>query len=91
MEINQIQQYIRKLPASYQSQVLDLVEYLVAKAEREAARREETAWSHLSLSSAMRGMFNLPYFPDRAIFLTSFPLLKTETGSFPIADPVLHR
>ena len=56
MEINEIQQYMRKLPASYQSQVLDFVEYLVAKAEREAARLEETTWSHGSLTSAMRGM-----------------------------------
>jgi hypothetical protein len=36
--------------------VLDFVEYLLAKAEREAIRREERAWSDLSLSSAMRGM-----------------------------------
>ena len=56
MEINEIQQYMRKLPESYQSQILDFVEYLVAKAEREAARLEETAWSYDALSSAMRGM-----------------------------------
>jgi hypothetical protein len=56
MEINEIQQHVQRLPASYQSQVLDFVEYLVTKAEREAARIEETAWSYGSLSSAMRGM-----------------------------------
>ena len=37
-------------------EVLDFVEYLVAKAEREAARQEERAWSDLSLAFAMRGM-----------------------------------
>jgi hypothetical protein len=56
MEINELQHYMQKLPASYQSQVLDFVEYLVAKAEREAARVEETAWSYDSLGCAMRGM-----------------------------------
>jgi hypothetical protein len=50
-----IQQYIQRLPASFQAEVLDFVEYLVAKAEREALEEEE-AWSDLSLSFAMRGM-----------------------------------
>jgi Flp pilus assembly protein CpaB len=36
--------------------VLDFVEYLLAKAERQQARREEQAWSRTSLSLAMRGM-----------------------------------
>jgi hypothetical protein len=36
--------------------VLDFVEYLLAKAEREAVRQEEKAWSDLSLSFAMHGM-----------------------------------
>jgi len=52
----QIQQYVQKLPASFQVEVLDFVEYLLAKAEREALCREERAWSDLSLASAMRGM-----------------------------------
>ncbi len=51
-----IQQYVQRLPASFQAEVLDFVEYLLAKAEREIARREERAWSDLSLRSAMRGM-----------------------------------
>jgi hypothetical protein len=42
-------------PLPYQAEVLDFVEYLVAKAEREALEEEE-AWSDLSLSFAMRGM-----------------------------------
>ena len=51
-----IQQHIQGLPASFQAEVLDFVEYLVAKAEREAVRQEGRSWSSLSLSFAMRGM-----------------------------------
>jgi hypothetical protein len=51
-----IQQYVERLPAAFQTEVLDFVEYLLTKAEREAVRREERVWSGLSLSSAMRGM-----------------------------------
>jgi hypothetical protein len=52
----QIQQHVQRLPASFQAEVLDFVEYLVAKAEREMARQEKRSWSSLSLSFAMRGM-----------------------------------
>jgi len=51
-----IQQHIQELPASLQAEVLDFVEYLAAKAEREATRQEKRSWSGLSLSLAMRGM-----------------------------------
>ena len=51
-----IQQHVQKLPASFQVEVLDFVEYLVAKADRESHRREERDWSGLSLAFAMRGM-----------------------------------
>ncbi len=51
-----IQEHVEKLPASFQAEVLDFVEYLVAKAEREAIRQERKLWSNFSLSSAMRGM-----------------------------------
>ncbi len=47
-----IQQYIQRLPGPVQAEVLDFVEYLLAKTER----REEREWSDLSLASAMRGM-----------------------------------
>jgi hypothetical protein len=53
-----IQQCVERLPASFQAEVLDFVEYLLAKAERESVRQEEKAWSNLSLSSAMRSMEN---------------------------------
>lgn len=47
-----IQERIQKLPASVQAEVLDFVEYLVAK----AMHRDEEDWSELSLTLAMRGM-----------------------------------
>jgi len=51
-----IQEHVERLPASFQEEVLNFVEYLLAKAEREAVRQERRLWSSLSLSSAMRGM-----------------------------------
>lgn len=47
-----IQEHIQRLPSSLQAEVLDFVEYLVAKAERQ----EEADWTELSLAFAMRGM-----------------------------------
>jgi hypothetical protein len=35
-----IQQCVERLPAAFQAEVLDFVEYLLAKAEREAVRQE---------------------------------------------------
>jgi len=51
-----IQEYVQRLPASFQMEVLDFAEYLLAKAERKAVRQEEKDWSNLSLSFALRGM-----------------------------------
>jgi hypothetical protein len=50
-----IQEYIRKLPQSLQQEMLDYLEFLLAKAER-----EDKEWSSLSLGSAMRGMEDEP-------------------------------
>jgi hypothetical protein len=47
-----IQHYLQKLPTAFQIEVLDFVEYLLAKAERQ----DERDWSDLSLALAMRGM-----------------------------------
>ena len=58
MILEKIQQYVQRLPAPLQSEVLDFVEYLLSKAERDIPRRESEAWSDLSLVSAMRGMEN---------------------------------
>lgn len=55
--VERIQQYVQRLPQRLQAEVLDFVEYLLAKVEREGVQREEVAdWSLLSLACAMRGM-----------------------------------
>jgi hypothetical protein len=53
---DRIQEHVQRLPPSLQAEVLDFVEYLTIKAEKEALERERRDWSSLSLSSAMRGM-----------------------------------
>jgi hypothetical protein len=45
---------VRTLPESKQIEVLDFIEYLRVKTERQ----ENTGWSDFSLSSAVRGMEN---------------------------------
>ncbi len=50
-----IQEYIQKLPPSFQEELFDYLEFLLAKAER-----EDREWSRLSLASAMRGMEDEP-------------------------------
>jgi hypothetical protein len=50
-----IQEYIQKLPPSFQEELFDYLEFLLAKAER-----EDKEWSRLSLESAMRGMEDEP-------------------------------
>lgn len=51
---NQIQESVQHLPTTFQAEVLDFVEYLLAKVEREALRHEEQAWSTFSLATAVR-------------------------------------
>ena len=51
-----IQAHLERLPPSFQAEVLDFVEYLQAKADREAVLAERRLWSDLSLASAIRGM-----------------------------------
>ena len=51
-----IHQYVQKLPEPFQTEVLDFVEYLLQKAERETVQQDELAWSNLSLELAMRDM-----------------------------------
>lgn len=52
LAVDRIQTYLQRLPPHFQTQALDFIEYLLAKAERE--QTEE--WSTLSLAYAMRGM-----------------------------------
>jgi hypothetical protein len=46
-----IYQKVKTLPEASQSEVLDFVEYLTQK-----LRREDAAWSEMSLANALRGM-----------------------------------
>jgi hypothetical protein len=56
MDISErIQRVVERLPAPLQIEALDFIEYLLAKAEREAMQ-ERKDWSDLSLNLAMRGM-----------------------------------
>ena len=52
----QIQESVQRLPTAFQAEVLDFVEYMLAKAEREALREEEQEWANFSLATAMRDM-----------------------------------
>lgn len=56
LDIQRIQEYLQRLPEPLQAEVLDFVEYLLAKAERETSMQGEPDWSSLSLASAMRDM-----------------------------------
>jgi hypothetical protein len=49
-----IHQYVQRLPDRLQAEVLDFVEYLLAKAERESASQDDQEWNDLSLEFAMR-------------------------------------
>jgi hypothetical protein len=51
-----IRLYTQKLPYSLQEELLDFVQYLVAK----AGQQENQDWTSLSLSSAIRDMENEP-------------------------------
>ena len=53
---DKIQASVQKLPTAYQAEVLDFVEYLLAKTTRDARQQEESLGSDLSLTLAMRGM-----------------------------------
>lgn len=50
--VDKIQHNIQRLPAPFQAEVLDFVEFLLSKSKH----HEERDWSSLSLASAMRGM-----------------------------------
>lgn len=55
---DRIHQYVQRLPERLQVEVLDFVEFLLAKTEHSATEREEQDWNQLSLALAMRGMEN---------------------------------
>lgn len=47
---------LKDLPDSAQREVLDFVKFLESRQAETGSREEDTAWSHLSLVSAMRDM-----------------------------------
>ena len=51
-----IHENVQKLPMPFQTEVLDFVEYLLMKSEREVAKEKDLNWSDFSLGAAMRGM-----------------------------------
>ena len=51
-----IHRYAQKLPYSFQEELFDFVQYLLAKAEQQ----EKQDWTSLSLTSAMRDMEDEP-------------------------------
>ena len=56
--IDTISRYLRRLPESAHEEVLDFIEYLMAKSEREVFKQDAREWSSLSLMQARRGMEN---------------------------------
>lgn len=51
-----LQSDIQKLPADLQQEVVDFVEFLLAKADPNAARQEEVEWSRAGLAYTMQRM-----------------------------------
>jgi hypothetical protein len=60
--------HLEKLPESYQAEVLDFVEFLEGKSTGlESDNDEREAWSHFSLSQALRGMEDEPGYSEEDI------------------------
>jgi hypothetical protein len=51
-----IRVHVQKLPELLQAEVLDFVEFLLLKVERESTEQDEIGWPNFSLTMAMRGM-----------------------------------
>lgn len=56
MVVERIFDSVQKLPEPFQMEVLDFIEYLLMKAQRDAAEGDEYTWASMSLDLAMRGM-----------------------------------
>jgi len=56
--VDRISQYVEQLPERFQAEVLDFVEYLHGKIQREHLSKDEKDWTVFSLENAMRGMEN---------------------------------
>jgi len=53
---DKIQACVQELPATLQAEVLDFVQYLRAKVQRQTPESMDDDWNRLSLALAMRGM-----------------------------------
>ncbi len=51
-----IYEYVLKLPEPLQVEVLNFVEFLMAKGEHKIGEQADREWANLSLAMAMRGM-----------------------------------
>lgn len=56
--IDKITTSTKKLPESFQQEVLDFVEFLAIKTSTQEERHNEILWSKFSLSEAMHGFEN---------------------------------
>jgi hypothetical protein len=54
--VEKLQSDIQKLPTDLQQEVVDFVEFLLTKVERNAARHEDLDWSHTGLEYVLRRM-----------------------------------
>ena len=54
--VERIHRAVQRLPQRLQAEVLDFVEYLLSRKERESGQGDEDDWSLISLAFAMRGM-----------------------------------
>lgn len=51
-----ILEHLKALPDSVQREVLDFVKFLASRPAEPTQRKDDIAWSHFSLASAMRDM-----------------------------------
>ena len=51
-----INQKVEKLPIEIQLEILDFVEFVAQKAERQNASKENWQWTDFSLAQAMKGL-----------------------------------
>ncbi len=56
MVAERIYESVQRLPEPFQMEVLDFIEYLLMKAQRDAVTANENTWASMSLDLAMRGM-----------------------------------
>ena len=54
--VEKVAQHLHSLPEPIQQEVLNFVEFLKSRRELPKDREEDTMWTELSLTSAMRGM-----------------------------------